>query len=73
MFEILTQRRRGAEGVNELLRLCAELLGCSVVMDDVVRTLGLFLDWHLRCKTGFRFRARHPPRRHHPFNLLFTR
>ena len=54
---------------DEFLRLCAKFIGCAVVMNDVVRTLGLFLDWHLCRKTGFGLRKRHPPRRCHPLDL----
>ena len=70
---ILTQRRRGAESVDELLCLCAKLLGCSIVSDDILRTPGFFLDWHLRCKSRLGFRERHPPCRHHPLDLLLPR
>ena len=55
--------------VDELARLRAELVGRSVVANDVVRTPGLFLDRQLRREASFGFRARHPPCRHHPFDL----
>ena len=55
--------------VDELARLRAELVGRAVVANDVVRTPGLFLDRQLRRETGLGFRARHPPCRHHPFDL----
>ena len=58
---------------DELLRLCAKFVGCAVVMDDVVRTPGLFLDRHLRRKPGLGFRTSHPPCRRHTFDLAVTR
>ena len=58
-----------AQPVNELLRLCAKFVGCSVVADDVVRTPGFFLDRQLRRKPGLGFRTRHPPCRNHPLDL----
>ena len=70
---ILTQRRRGAESVDELLCLCSKILGCAVVMDDILRTPGLFLNRHLRCESCLGFRKRHSPCRHHPFDLLLPR
>ena len=41
-------------------------------MDDVVRTPGLFLDWHLRCESCLGFRKCHPPCRHHTLDLVLA-
>ena len=52
--------------------LCAKFIGCSVVSDDVVRTPGLFLDWHLRCESCLGFRKCHPPCRYHSLDLVLA-
>ena len=54
------------------MRFCAELLGCSVVLDDIVRTPCLFLDRQLCREASLGFRKRHPPCRYHSLDLVLT-